>query len=280
MLREEKSDEKWRTQKQGLGIFDYWRTRLRLLSFAMGLGLLCVLQSGAAMPDDSLGLPGLVNVSCANSNYSPVILVHGTFANARRAYSTVAPVLKQNGFCLYALNYGRQGGYGVNGTADIQSSLLEVTEFISTVLQETGANKVSVIGHSQGGLLAFLASNTPDLVDRIDRIIAVAPSLRGTDRIPPKVSSAHCPACTQLGSASDFMRDLQNRKLNPGGLRALVLATKDDLVVTPVESQFLDEPGVTNLYLQDQFPTLRASHSGLLHVPETAALIRDFLIKE
>lgn len=259
---------------------------MRLLSLAMGVGLLCVLQSGAAMPDDSLGLPGLVNVSCANSNYSPVILVHGTFANARRAYSTVAPVLKQNGCCLYALNYGRQGGYGgyggygVNGTADIQSSLLEVTGFIGTVLQETGANKVSVIGHSQGGLLAFLASNTPELVDRIDRIIAVAPSLRGTDRIPPNVSSAHCPACTQLGSASDFMKDLQHRKLNPGGLRALVLATKDDLVVTPVESQFLDEPGVTNLYLQDQFPTLRASHSGLLHVPEAVTLIRDFLIKE
>lgn len=256
---------------------------MRLSSFTLGLGLLCLLQSGAAMPDDSLGLPGLVNVSCTNSSYSPVILVHGTFANARRAYSTVAPVLKETGFCLYALNYGRQnsyGGYGVNGTADIQSSLLEVTRFIGTVLQETGAKKVSVIGHSQGGLLAFLASNTPELADRIDRIIAVAPSLRGTDRIPQKVSSVHCPACIQLGSASDFMKEMQHKKLNPGGLRALVLATKDDLVVTPVESQFLDEPGVTNLYLQDQFPKLRASHSGLLHVPQAVALIRDFLIKE
>lgn len=253
---------------------------MRLLSFTMGVALFCLTQSGAAMPDDSLGLPGLVNVNCADSNYPPVILVHGTFANARRAYSTVAPMLKEDGFCLYALNYGRQGGYGVNGTADIQSSLSEVTEFIGTVLKQTGAEKVSVIGHSQGGLLAFLASNTPELVDRVDRIIAVAPSLRGTDRIPPKVSSVHCPACIQLGSRSDFMRDLRHRKLNPGGLRALVLATKDDLVVTPVESQFLDEPGVTNLYLQDQFPQLRASHSGLLHVPQAAALIRDFLIKE
>ena len=176
---------------------------MRLSSFTLGVGLICLLQSVAAMPDDSLGLHGLVNVSCTNSSYSPVILVHGTFANARRAYSTVAPVLKENGFCLYALNYGKQGGYGVNGTADIQSSLLEVTEFIGTVLQETGAKKVSVIGHSQGGLLAFLASNTPELADRIDRIIAVAPSLRGTDRIPPKVSSVQCPACIQLGSASD-----------------------------------------------------------------------------
>ncbi|MCR2747301.1 lipase family protein [Limnobacter parvus] len=253
---------------------------MRLLSLTMGMGLFCLLQSGTALSDDSLGLPGIVNVSCANSNYSPVVLVHGTFANARRAYSTVAPVLKENGFCLYALNYGRQGGYGVNGTADIEASLLEVTQFIGTVLQETGAKKVSVIGHSQGGLLAFLASNTPEFADRIDRIIAVAPSLRGTDRISPKVSSVHCPACVQLGSKSDFMTDLQNRRLNQAGLRALVLATKDDLVVTPVESQFLDEPGVINLYLQDRFPNLRASHSGLLHVPQAVALIKEFLIQE
>jgi triacylglycerol lipase len=264
-------------------MFDCWRNRLRLLSLT--LGLLCLSQSGFAvsgnaMPDDSVGLPGLVNVSCEGSNYSPVVLVHGTFANARRAYSTVAPVLKENGFCLYALNYGKQGGYGVNGTADIQSSLGEVTGFVSMVLQETGAKKVSLIGHSQGGLLAFLASNTPQLADKIDRIVAVAPSLRGTDRIPPNVSSLHCPACFQLGSESEFMRNLQQKKLNPGGLRALVLATKNDLVVTPIERQFLDEPGVTNLYIQDEFPKLRASHSGILHTPQAVALIKDFLVKE
>lgn len=253
---------------------------MRLLNFTWSVGLFCLLQAGAVKADDSLGLPGLVNVSCTNSDYSPVVLVHGTFANTRRAYSTVAPVLKENGFCLYALNYGKQGVYGVNGIADIQSSLLEVTEFIGTVLQETGAEKVSVIGHSQGGLLAFLASNTPELANKVDRIVAVAPSLRGTDRVPPKVSSAHCPACTQLGSESEFMKNLQNDQLNPNGLRALILATKDDLVVTPVESQFLDEPGVTNVYLQDEFPRLRATHSGLLHVPEAVALIKEFLMKE
>lgn len=253
---------------------------MRFLSFSLGVALLCVLQPGLAKADDSLGLPGLVNVDCANSKYSPVVLVHGTFANARRAYSTLAPVLKKSGFCLYALNYGKQGGYGVNGTADIQSSVSEVTKFIDRVLQETGSEKVSVVGHSQGGLLAFLASDNPKLAGKIDRVVAVAPSLRGTDRIPAKASSAHCPACVQLGSESNFMKDLKQKRLNPNGLRALVLATKDDLVVTPVESQFVDEPGVTNLYLQDEFPKLRASHSGLLHVPQAAALIRDFLIKE
>ncbi|MDP3270303.1 MAG: alpha/beta fold hydrolase [Limnobacter sp.] len=253
---------------------------LRWLNFTLSVGLFFLLLSGPTTADDSLGLPGLVNVNCTNSDYSPVVLVHGTFANTRRAYSTVAPVLKENGFCLYALNYGKQGVYGVNGIADIQSSLHEVTGFINTVLQQTGSEKVSVIGHSQGGLLAFLASNTPELANRVDRIVAVAPSLRGTDRVPPKVSSAHCPACTQLGSESEFMKNLRNGKLNPSGLRALVLATKDDLVVTPVESQFLDEPGVSNVYLQDEYPRLRATHSGLLHVPEAVELIKNFLLKD
>lgn len=47
--------------------------------------------------------------------------------------------------------------------------------------------------------------------------------------------------------------------------------------MTPVERQFLDEPGVINMMLQDTYPDIRASHSGLTHVPQAIVLITSFL---
>ena len=50
----------------------------------------------------SRGLPGLCDVH----RHPPVVLIHGTFANTRRAFSSLAPVLKDSGYCLFAMNYG------------------------------------------------------------------------------------------------------------------------------------------------------------------------------
>ena len=145
------------------------------------------------------------------------------------------------------------------------------------MLARTGADKVSLVGHSQGGLLAFLVAQSPGLAGHIDRIVAIAPSLHGTTRVPEALPPAYCPACAQQAARSPFMQSLQAMKFNPPGVQAFILATRQDAVVTPVAAQFLDEPGVTNLLLQDAYPDIRATHSGLLHVPEAVALVRDFL---
>lgn len=246
-----------------------------ILIIAVVFGLL--LQACATAAEGSLGLKGAVNIDCQSSSHSPVVLLHGTFANAKRAYSSMAPVLKDKGYCLYALNYGKSTSTGLHGMQDIHLSVQEVASFAESVLKSSGAKKISLVGHSQGGLIAFLVANTPELAGRVDRIVAIAPSLQGTSRVPANIASVHCPACVQLGSASSFQNTLKGIKLNPPGVQSLILATKDDLVVTPVESQFLNEQGVTNLYIQDRFPRIRASHSGLLHVPEAIDLVETFL---
>lgn len=245
-------------------------------------GLICLLAIclpvGPAQADDALGLPGLVNTDCqARDGRPPLVLIHGTFASARRAFSSVAPVLKAEGHCLFALNYGRPATLAANGMADINQSTQEVSAFVRSVLDRTGAGKVTLIGHSQGGLLAFLVAGMPALSGHIDRIVAVAPSLHGTTRVPAALPAAYCAACAQQAADSAFMLARRGIPLNPPGVRAFILATRQDAVVTPVAAQFLDEPGVTNQLLQDAHPALRASHSGLMHVPEAVALIRDFL---
>lgn len=238
---------------------------------------LCLISS-MALADDALGLPGLVNTDCDERGRGvPIVLVHGTFANARRAFSSLAPVLKASGYCLFALNYGRQGPLSLNGTIDINLSAKELSGFVQSVLARTGAEKISLVGHSQGGLLAFQLARSPAMSGHIDRIVAIAPSLHGTTRVPESLSLSSCQACVQQSDKSSFMRSFHQEKVNPLGVRALILATRQDVVVTPVERQFLDEPGVTNVLLQDLYPGVSASHSGLMHRPEAIALIRGFL---
>lgn len=248
---------------------------------SMARGLACaalLLSAGMALADDALGLPGLVNSDCApNSRHTPVVLMHGTFASTRRAFSSLAPALKAQGHCLFALNYGRQGPLSLNGTMDINLSAQQVTAFVQSVLSKTGAAKVTLIGHSQGGLLAFKVARSPELSGRIDRLVALAPSLNGTTRIPAALSSTHCPACAQQSDKSAFMQSFHQESVNTPGVRALILATRQDVVVTPVKRQFLDEPDVTNILLQDRYPGALATHSGLMHAAGAIELVREFL---
>ncbi|WP_288108578.1 alpha/beta fold hydrolase [Limnobacter sp.] len=250
-------------------------SKLTLRMFLLSLPLW--LAGCAHFQDQSLGLPGLVNVDCQSLDHPPVILIHGTFANTRRAFSSLAPVLKRQGYCLYARNYGSRGMFGLNGMAEIDTSVDQLSQFTDGVLRNTGAGKVILVGHSQGGLIAFLMARRPEFEGKIDRIVAVAPSLRGTTRVPADFNSEHCPACAEQGANSEFMARVHSEKMDSEGVKALIIATKQDEVVTPVSSQFLHEPEVTNVLLQEEFPNVRASHSGLMHVPEAVALIKNYL---
>lgn len=251
----------------------------RLRGWLAGMALM--LAGSTVLADEALGLPaGVVNSDCdATSRQHPIVLIHGTFASTRRAYSTLAPALKADGHCLFALNYGRAGSLMPFGTMDINASAAQLSEFVQGVLARTGAARVTLIGHSQGGLLAFMLARSPALSGRVERVVALAPSLRGTTRVSPELNSAHCPACGQQSDQSEFMKGFHQQKVNPAGLPALIVATRQDVVVTPVASQFLDEPGVTNILLQDRNPQRVATHSGLLHVPETIALVKEFVAR-
>src|SRR4051794_36547420 len=78
----------------------------------------------------------------------PVILVHGTFGDMTVSWNSIAPALESRGFCVWALDYGRRGTGPIDRSAD------QVGAFIDKVRSITGAAKVSLVGHSQGGMLS------------------------------------------------------------------------------------------------------------------------------
>ncbi|WQD13500.1 MAG: alpha/beta fold hydrolase [Lawsonella clevelandensis] len=94
---------------------------------------------------------------------NPVVLVHGTWANAQK-WNVLAPYLQKHGYCVFAMNYGfdaRSSLYnnpkdGKFATNNIYSSAIELNNYVNQVLKLTGAKKFDLVGHSQAGLVFHL----------------------------------------------------------------------------------------------------------------------------
>lgn len=98
----------------------------------------------------ALALPGSAAAACrpTAAHPFPVILVHGTFANQALSWNALRPLLEADGFCVFGLDYG------INATGPMAQSGDTVAAFARNVLAQTGAAKVSFVGHSQGGSLS------------------------------------------------------------------------------------------------------------------------------
>src|SRR5689334_15991984 len=122
----------------------------------------------------------------------PVVLVHGTFEGAADNWATMSPQLKAAGYCVFALDYGNRA------TGDIATSAGQLARFVNAVLGATGARKVSLVGHSQGGMMPryyikFLGGDK-----KVDDLVGLAPSNHGTTNPGAFVAGATvCEACAQ-----------------------------------------------------------------------------------
>ncbi|KAF9902650.1 hypothetical protein EC991_004707 [Linnemannia zychae] len=67
----------------------------------------------------------------------------------------MAKRLKDAGYCVYQLKYGVLSNFAtIGGISDIRDSAKELDTFISKVLSITSAQKVDLIGHSEGTVVA------------------------------------------------------------------------------------------------------------------------------
>lgn len=234
----------------------------------------------------------------------PVVLVHGTGMDMQ-SWSTLSPTLQRDGYCVFALNYGRAAGSW--GSADIRASARELAGFVDAVLARTGAEQVDVVGHSQGGTMArqylrFEGGADPGDPSRnkIRNLVMLGPTTHGTTfgglqtfvdaftslRLTNEPTNEMIAgfvfgvATYQQMIGSPFLAALNAGTETMPGVNYSVIASQNDTVVTPPVGSFLaPAPGssVRNEWVQDACPGAAVSHAGLLDDPRVTYLVQRAL---
>jgi triacylglycerol esterase/lipase EstA (alpha/beta hydrolase family) len=213
--------------------------------------------------------PGANNWSCrpTAAHPYPVILVHGTLANMDDNWQAASPLLANHGYCVYAFNYGGASSTSpLQGTGEIAASAAQLATFVNTVLAASGAAKVDLVGHSQGGMMPRYYINSLGGAGKVHNLVAFAPSNYGTtlDGLTKLASllgvsgeingtlSSVCLACVEQEQGSSFLAGLNATPTVPG-VRYTVIESVDDEVVTPYKNAFLPAASnVANITVQNQ----------------------------
>ncbi|MFE0254865.1 esterase/lipase family protein [Streptomyces sp. NPDC059010] len=218
----------------------------------------------------------------------PVVLVHGTMENRYDNWAALAPRLKEAGYCVFALNHGGTSG-PLLGTADMAASARQLADFVGRVRSATGAAKVDLVGHSQGGMMPRYYIKNLGGAAEVDKLVALTPSNHGTTFsglgllalvIPGgnEVLGAGCKACSQQLIGSDFLKALNAGGETDPGVTYTVITTRYDEVVTPYTSAYLDAaPNVTNTKLQDVCPAESTDHVNISYSALASRLVLNAL---
>ena len=249
------------------------RTRTKivmLLSLVIGVSTLAVAPAQASRPAPrALAIAGANDWSCTptKAHPTPVVIVHGTFGDSQNLLQRLTWSIHAAGYCVFALDYGNRA------TAPIEGSAAELRTFVDKVLDATGAAKVSMVGHSQGGMMPRYYIKFLGGASKVDDLVGLAPSNHGTSNpllLTPGLGYL-CPSCLQQKTGSAFLRHLNAGDETPGPVSYTNVVTRNDEVVLPHTSGFLTGPNTTNIRLQDKCRFDLADH---LLIPSDGPAIR------
>jgi hypothetical protein len=219
----------------------------------------------------------------------PVVLVHATLADEGSNWVTLAPLLANEGYCVYAFNYGATLaslevwpfiGPRIDGLGHIEKSAEELKAFVNTVLSKTGAAKVDLVGHSQGGMMPNYYIKLLGGASKVNVLVGLSPSNHGTTlsgltkfiEVFPFASGIvgglleflGAPALPEQEENSAFIKKLfGSGEPVASGVRYVVIQTTHDEVVTPYAHAFLSGSNVTNITIQNQCSSDPVAHIGM-----------------
>ncbi|QUQ70099.1 esterase/lipase family protein [Kutzneria sp. CA-103260] len=238
--------------------------------------------------------PGSNDFSCkpTAAHPRPVVLSNGTGANAYDDWAGLSGVLKKDGYCVFAPNLGGPEGGMFQALGDIPTTAGQFGQYIDKVLAATGASKVDIVGHSQGGMMPRYYLKNLGGASKVGTLVGLAPSNHGTDldglvtavRSLPGggdfadgVIGVVCPACVQQEVGSNFITSLNSGGDTMPGVNYTVVATRTDEVVTPYTSAYLSGSKVTNLRLQDYCMIDGTEHINITYDHIAIQLVRNAL---
>jgi triacylglycerol esterase/lipase EstA (alpha/beta hydrolase family) len=185
----------------------------------------------------------------------PVVLLHGYLMN-RTNWIWLGPRLASRGIGpLYGTSYF--------SPQSIDRSAEHLGRFIDDVRAREGVEKVDIVAHSLGGVVARHYVEHLDGASKVRRVITVATPYRGTVW-----------AWLAFGGArSALLRHAREPGANPGGVPFVSIWSRSDNIVVPCTSAELtsDESDGADVVFDD------LGHGALLFSPRVADAIADRL---
>ncbi|WP_442970048.1 esterase/lipase family protein [Rhodococcus sp. AW25M09] len=194
------------------------------------------------------------------------MLVHGFLENSYDNWASLSPELVDAGYCVFAIDYGNTGPVPAFGALEpIPDSAQELSTFVDSVLDATGAEKVSIVGHSKGGTVPRYYARFLGGDRTVSRVIALS---------PPNYPTAGPP----LGN--DVLERLNEGSDTVAGIEYTTIVTRYDQIVVPYTASLLSGAGNTNIVLQDLCPANVTEHTGISYDPLAQQLVRNALDPE
>ena len=279
----------------------------------LALGALLAATAGAA-PREKLPVPWVAlngsdgqDVSPAGSNdfdcepskrhRHPVVLVHGLAANQSVNWTTMSPYLYNEGYCVFSLTYGTRdsvdfGVYQPGGLRAMGHSAHQLKKYVNKILEATGAQKVDIVGHSEGSLMPNYYVKFLNGAKRVGKYVGVTPLWNGTQlagifaldelgqalgfsQIAYDVLAPYCTSCHQFISGSKFLGRMNEGGAAVPGVRYTMIMTRNDELVIPYTSGIMD--GAHNVVVQNRCDLDQSEHLSIIYDPVTAGLISNAL---
>ena len=273
------------------------RSYRRLLAVLAVVTAAVLVASVLISPHAKAAQGGVNDPSCRPSvaHPSPVVILHGLGANANEDLNVLQGQLAQQGYCTFALTYGADPRFTyVGGVRPIAESARQIAAFINQVLTDTGAPTVDIVGHSEGAFQSLYVTKTQGVAAHISRVVAIAPPTHGTtfggattlatlfgstSRQSAKtfLDTFGCYACDDLIVGGAAVQTLDAGPIAQPGVTYTIITSRDDEMVTPTETAFVHEPGVTNEYVQDVCPLDPVGHLGEAYDGAVSQLVQNAL---
>ncbi|WP_447004428.1 esterase/lipase family protein [Saccharothrix isguenensis] len=184
------------------------------------------------------GLPprqrGLV-VSAMDAAGTPIVLVHGIGDN-RSAFAVLSGALRRRGFgVVHAVNYSVLTAL----TGDVRRSAALLGEHVERICEQTGSDRVHIVGHSLGGLIARYYVQRLRGDARVRTLVTLGTPHGGT------LAAYLFPTTLtrQLRPGSDLLSELAEPS-RPCRTRFVVVWSEMDQVIVPQRNARLTHPSL------------------------------------
>jgi triacylglycerol lipase len=222
-----------------------------------------------------------------------VVLVHGLLGNKNTNWQTFAPLLKNHGYCVYALTYGVAAGTptGVDqfgGLTKMEASARQLAAFVTRVRHATGATKVDLLGHSEGTLMPNYYVKFLGGARYVHSYVSLAPIWHGTSAGGgaqlnqaaavfgmDSADSPGCSSCAEFAPDSAFMHKMRTGPVAVKGVHYTNIVTKYDELVTPYTSGI--QTGMRNFVVQGHCSSDATEHFEIAADPVAAGYVLNAL---